>query len=247
MEWKRLVEYPEQKVEKPSYRSTIIYWKIENGKIWHQWKKLMKADIESFEIYTNSDFIARDKDYIYNAWTKLSKVDRDTFCEVGDSYWKDKNYAYMEYETSIRPLKGLDVASFNYLENGYAYDKSFAYYFGKVIKSCNHPTTLEVIKENPYFAKDAENIYYEGAALRNVNIKAWSLLENSFSRDDKRIYFTARKLPKVDINTWEHIYRAYSKDKNNVYCMEQIQNDKNPNEWNKDKVISYYKEVEKLR
>ncbi|MHA7055704.1 DKNYY domain-containing protein [Aquimarina sp. M1] len=241
MSWKKLTDFPDNKVIKPSYGSTIAYWKIENGKIWHQWKKLMKADIESFEIYESSHFVARDKDFVYHAWTKLSKVDRDTFREVGDSYWKDKNYAYLKYETSIKPLKRLDVSSFNYLGSGYAYDKSFAYFYGKVIKSCKHPTTLKTIKKNTNFARNIENIFYENAVLKNADVKTWKLLKNAFSRDDKRIYFTARKLPKVDIETWEHIHRAFSKDKNNVYCVEQIQEDKSPNDWGKEKVMEQYK------
>ena len=241
MSWKKLIEFPEQKVEKPSYGSTITYWKVENGKVWHQWKKLMKADIESFEVYESNDFIARDKEFVYFAWTKLSKVDRDTFQEVGDSYWKDKNHAYIENEASIKPLKGFDSSSFKYLGNGFALDKSFAYFCGKEINNCNHPATFKVLSENKNFAQDCENIYYESAVLKNADLKSWELLENGFSRDEKRVYFTARKLPKADIKTWEHIHRAYSKDKDRVYCMEQIQEDKSPNDWNKEKVIEHYK------
>lgn len=237
MSWKKLSDYPNQIVKK----STITFWKVENGKIWHQWKKLMKADIETFEIYTSNDFIARDKNYIYHAWKTLSKIDRDSFKEVGDSYWKDKNFAYSEFETSIQPLKGLDAESFNNLGNGFAYDKNFAYFYGRIIKSCHYPTTLKIIIKNNSFAKDIENIFFESAVLKNANIKTWKLLENSFSRDEKSVFFTARKLPKVDIETWEHIHRAYSKDKNNVYCMEQIQKDKSPKDWDLSKVKEHYK------
>lgn len=240
MGWKKLNDFPNQRVIKPSYDSKIIYWKVENGKVWHQWKKLMKADIESFEIYDSNDFIGRDKDFIYHAWTKLTKVDRDTFQEVGDSYWKDKNYAFVEYETSIQPLKGLEIEGFQYLGNGFAHDNSFAYFYGKVIKSCHQPTTLKLISEDQSYARDSENIYYESAVLKNADPKTWKLLGKGFSSDEKRVFFTARKLPKVDINTWEHIYRAYSKDKNHVYCMEQIQEDKPPKDWDIERVKEHY-------
>ena len=243
MSWKKLTSYPNQQVVEPSYDSSITYWKIENGKVWHQWKKLMKADVDTFEIYESNDFIARDKDHVYHAWTKPAKVDRDTFQEIGDCYWIDQNYAYLEYETSLKPLKGMDAKSFHYVGNGYAYDQHFAYHFGRVLKSCKHPTTLQVVRENPNFAKDLENIFYESAVLKNVDLQTWRLLENSFSRDEKRIFFTARKLPKADIHTWEHLHRAYSRDKNHVYCMEQIQKDKSPAEWTKERVIQHYEET----
>ncbi|MFN3138911.1 MAG: DKNYY domain-containing protein [Allomuricauda sp.] len=240
MSWQKLIELPEQKVERPSYGSTIIYWKIEDGKIWHQWKKLSSADIESFEIYEDKDFIARDKNHIYHGWSKMTKIDRNTFEKVVEPYWTDKNYAYCEHEDSLKPLKGMDASSFTYLENGFAYDKYYAYYYGSHIKSCLHPTTLKVVKENNLFARDKENIYFETAVLKNVDIKEWRLLTDCFSSDGKSIFYTARKLPKVDVNTWEHLYKAYSKDKNRVYCMELIEKDKSPKDWNKAKIIEHY-------
>ncbi|MBR0572907.1 DKNYY domain-containing protein [Pasteurella atlantica] len=53
--------------------------------------------------------------------------------------------------------------------------------------------------------------------------------------------FCNKKLPRVDINTWKHLYRAYSKDKNNVYCMNFVEKDKLPQDWNVGKVKEYYK------
>ncbi|HIE41184.1 MAG TPA: hypothetical protein EYP80_00815, partial [Candidatus Aenigmarchaeota archaeon] len=204
MSWKKLTDFPDNKVIGKEYN--ITYWKIENNKIWHQWKKLMSADIESFEIYENTYFIARDKNYIYHAWSKLSKINRNTFKKAEGPYWKDENFVYFEYETSLKPLKGLDAKSFKYLENGFAYDKNYAYYYGTYIRSCKQPTTLEVLTENNFFAKDAENIYFESAALKNADLESWKLLKNSYSKDKKSIYFMKHKLPKVDLKTWERIY-----------------------------------------
>ena len=240
MSWKKLIEFPEQKVEKPSYNSTIVYWKIENGKVWHQWKKLMKADTESFEVEETNDFVARDKNHIYHGWTKLSKADRETFKKVGDSYWKDKNFAYIENETSITPLKGLDSRSFNYLGNGFAFDKDFAYWYGRVIKSCKSPQTLKIVRESDSIAMDTENVYYEGAVLKGADVKSWKFLQGGFSRDKKSVFFGSKNIPRVDIDTWEHIHRTFSKDKHNVYRMNFIEKDKSPQDWDLKRVIKYY-------
>lgn len=238
MSWRKLTDYPENKVIGKEYG--ITYWKFENGKVWHQWKKLMKADFDSFEVYENNDFMARDKDNIYFAWTKLAKVDRNSFEEVGDSYWKDKNHAYFVNETSIKPLKGLDSKNFNFLGESFAFDNSFAYCDGRVMKSCTNPTTLKLIPNGGSYARDVNNIYFGGAVLKNADIKTWKLLENGFSRDEKSVFFLAKKLPKVDIETWEYIDHVYSKDKNHVYCMNHIKKDKSPKEWNLEKVNEYY-------
>ncbi|MEL0653337.1 DKNYY domain-containing protein [Algibacter sp. TI.3.09] len=240
MSWKKLSESPNNQVVKKSYDSTITFWKFENGKVWHQWKKLMSADFKSFEIYENNDFIARDKNNVYHAWTKLNKVDRDTFQEVGNSYWKDKNLAFIENETSITPLKGLDSKSFNYIGNGFAFDKDFAYWCGRVIRSCTSPQTLKIVDGSDSLAVDSENVYYESGILKGADVKSWQFLQGGFSRDEKRIFFGSKKLPKVDIETWEHIHRAYSKDKNNVYSMSFIEKDKAPKDWNLEKVIKHY-------
>jgi len=235
MSWKELIEFPDEKVIGKEHN--ITYWKIENNKIWHQWKKLVSADVESFEVYESTDFIARDKTHIYHAWSKLKQIDRSTFQKAEGPYWKDKNYIYFEYETSLKPLKGLDATSFKYLDNGFAYDKNYAYYYGTYIRSCKRPSTLEIIKENSLFAKDIDNIYFEGATLKNVDIESWKLLKECYSQDKKSIYYMKHKLPRVDLKTWEHIHKTYSKDKNHVYHMAWIEKDAIPEEWNKEKVM----------
>ena len=231
--WKKLIDFQNQKVIGVC---NIIFWKIENNKVWHQWKKLTSADVDSFEVYVDNDFIARDKDYVYHAWSKLKKVDRNTFQKAEGPYWKDKNYIYFEYETSLKPLKGLDAKHFVYLDNGYAFDNHYAYYYGRAIKTCKNPQNLEIIKANKTYAKDNENVYYDGASLPNVDVATWQLLGNGYSKDKKRIYYGSKKLPRVDMDTWEHISHTYSKDKNRVYHMFLVEKDANPDDWNAEKV-----------
>jgi len=232
--WKKLTDFPNQKVIGKTYK--IIFWKIENNKIWHQWKKLTSADTTSFEVYVDTDFIARDKDFIYHAWSKLKKIDRNTFKKAEGPYWKDKNHIYFEYETSFKPLKGLDAMSFVYLDNGYAYDKHFAYYYGRAIKTCKYPQSLEIVKANNLYAKDKENVYYDGGSLPNVDVATWQLLDNGYSKDKKRIYYAAKKLPRVDMDTWVHISNTYSKDIKRVYNMFWVEKDANPDDWDSEKV-----------
>ncbi|MBR0572908.1 MULTISPECIES: DKNYY domain-containing protein [Pasteurellaceae] len=193
MMWKKLTEYPNEKVIDKEFNK-IIYWEIQDGKIVHQKRILRSADIETFEIYQSSDtvFIARDKNNIYHAWSKLSKVDRDSFVALGNGYWKDKNVAYIENETSLTQLKGLDAQDFCVLGNGFAYDKNFAYYFGRVIKSCSDPQTLTLVNADDYFAMDSENIFYESGVLKGADKETWKLLGNGFSRDKKSVFFAIK-------------------------------------------------------
>ncbi len=68
MGWLKLNEASEQKIDSKEYG--FNYWKIEDGYVWHQGRKLRKADPESFEVRSDHSqiFIARDKNNVFHAW-----------------------------------------------------------------------------------------------------------------------------------------------------------------------------------
>lgn len=243
MKWKKLLEYKKYQARTPT---NFIQWEIKKGKVLYSNQSLKGVDMESFEIpenfYDINTLISRDKENVFYGWSKIKKIDRNSFIYLGTNYWQDKNYVYAEYETSLKPLKGLDVRNFKYLGNGFGFDMNYAYYFGIYIKSCKSPTTLRSIKGGKYacFAKDVDNIYYQGAALKNVDIGSWTPIDDFYSQDKKSIFYMKNKLPRVDIDTWEYLGENYSKDKNQVYNMNFVEKDANPNEWNKEKVIEMY-------
>ncbi len=238
MDWIRLKECSDQKIVG---ENGIVYWQIKDSIVWHQRRNINVADAESFEIHKGSEFIGRDKKYIYYAWSRVMKIDRDTFEMINEHYWADKDFIYCEYETSLKPLKGMDAKSFVYLDNGYAYDNSYAYYYGRPIKSCKNPTTLTVIADDnvpSIYAMDSENVYFDGSSLKNVDVKTWEYVDSFFSRDKKGIYYGSKKLPRTDLESWEHIYGAYSKDKKHVYRLAWIEEDAKPQDWDKSRVVA---------
>lgn len=218
--WVKLKSLPGQKIDNQCYG--FNYWKIEDGDVWHQEKKLRKADAESFEIREDNSqiFIARDKNYIFHAWTLEKTIDRDTFEEIGNGYWKDCNFAYFEHETSIKPLKGKDSKSFKYVGGPYARDSRFAYYCGRVLKNCKNPLDLKMmVPDDPWYVGDGELIYYDGAEIRGADYLSWRLIEEGFSRDKNTIYFGSKKLPRVNISDWKIVERLYSSDGKSLYHM----------------------------
>jgi len=229
MIWIKLTDLPSQKLISREYKT--VYWKIKNNRIWHQHKMIKGADVESFEVRVETNtsdgftdfeqqFFGRDKHHIYHAWSKQNKIDRDSFEEVGNNYWKDKNLVYFEYETSLRPLKGSTLKDFIYLNSPYARDSQFAYYYGKPIRSCKSPKNLKMTtSNNKLFAQDKDNIYYEGAALKNSDPATWTFDEDQFSHDSNSVYYCSSKLPRVNIESWKRVSGVYSKDKSSVYYM----------------------------
>jgi hypothetical protein len=222
-QWTLLRLQPGQRVLDREFPS-ITYWEIRDGSVWHQGRRLRRADPDTFEVRVNDYvFVARDENHVFHAWECLPNIDRDTFESLGDSYFRDKNTAYAESETSLRPLKGNRANDFAVLGNGYARDGAYAYYCGTPIRACTQPLSLRLVSSadpmGPCYALDASHVYFEGAALKDADIASWRLVAPGFSRDDQRIYYCAKKLPRADPATWRHLAGASSCDATTVYEM----------------------------
>ena len=146
MNWVRLSLLPEAKSFSKDHPGSLD-WEIREGSVWFQGRKQLKsADPESFEFSDEEHtFLARDCNHVFHASSKVTAIDVATFESLGNRYYRDKDLAYLEYETSIKPLKGRDVENFAVLRNGYARDSVHGYYWGTPMRKCIHPLTLEII------------------------------------------------------------------------------------------------------
>ncbi len=220
MGWVRLSSIPGQKVDSREY--VFNYWKIADGSVWHQKRRLKNADPASFEVRKDYSqvFIARDINHIFHGWSLVPKIDRNTFREVGNGYWIDRHRAYCEHETSITPLKGEDVSHFKYIGGPYARDSVFAYYAGRVMKTCIEPLKLQLMDhENVWYAGDKKKIFHDGAEIAGVDFESWTLIKGGFSKDKKAVYFGSKPLPRVKLESWEQLGGTYSRDQLSVYQM----------------------------
>lgn len=220
--WTKLTELPEQKVVHSCY--DIVFWEIREGVIVHQGRPNKKADVESFEVLDGHEFIARDHQNIYHAWTIQKSIDRDTFAPVEDGYYKDKDFIYYEYETSLRQLKGQTTEGFEFLDYGYARDKNMAYHFGSPIRKCTVPLTLELIEQDDEvlnaFVKDQDQVFYQAASLKGSDPLTWKWIKGSaFSRDANFVYFCSDKLGKAKSENWKQLGHQYSVSGKHLYYM----------------------------
>jgi DKNYY family len=171
--WVGLAKLPKMR-RVSSEHPSLVLWEIRDGKIWHQGKQLRSADPDTFEIRADEQtFLARDRSHIYHAWTLQKAVDRATFESLGDRYYQDRNRTYLEYETSLKPLKGQDVKRFVVLGSGYARDSVYGYYWGTPLRKCQSPLSLQIVRGDKRwtaeYARDDDHIYYEGAALKDAD------------------------------------------------------------------------------
>lgn len=229
--WQKLQTLPNQQ----THRGKILYWHIRDGAVWHQHRKIRRADpatLEVFQIHGGSGFIARDKNHVYHAWTTLKNIDRASFEHIAAYLLRDKNHVYAEHETSLRPIAEADPATFRYLGNDWAADQCHAYYAARRVKHCTRPDTLRLI--GACYAADADHVYWDGKLLRQADPATWQPIDNAagYSRDQHRIYYCERPLPRsTDTASWQYLAHGYSRDRNRVYYWEKILPQADPATW----------------
>ena len=177
-----------------------------------EFEKLAGANPKTFEIV--DDYFARDDKNVYFFNKKVIGVDAKTFEKVGYDIVKDKNGVYFlenvseenensEIKTKNLKADGIDLKTLKKLDNGYFKDKNSIYYElnGNLykIKNVDLPT-FEVLNSpyssSVYFAKDKNNVYYNG-----------------------------KKLDGIVPNDFEHIQSYFIKDKNGIYKFEEDENE----------------------
>lgn len=230
--WQKLQTLPNQQ----THRGKILYWHIRDGAVWHQHRKIRRADPATLEVFQTdggSGFIARDKNHVYHAWTTLKNIDRASFEHIAAYLWRDKNHVYAEHETSLRPIAEADPATFRYLgQEDWAADQYHAYYAARRVKHCIRPDTLRLI--GACYAADADHVYWDGKLLRQADPATWQPIDNAagYSRDQHRIYYCERPLPRsTDTASWQYLAHGYSRDRNRVYYWEKILPQADPASW----------------
>lgn len=203
--WQKLQTLPNQQ----THRGKILYWHIRDGAVWHQHRKIRRADPATLEVFQTdggSGFIARDK-----------------------------NHVYAEHETSLRPIAKADPATFRYLGNDWAADRHHAYYAARRIKHCTRLDTLRLIGE--CYAADADHVYWDGKLLPQADPATWQFVAAApaFSRDARHVYCYWDPLPEADPASWRHLHDSFSKKLRHVYYGTRIIPHENPADWNTER------------
>ncbi|VTX49519.1 DKNYY family protein [uncultured Leptotrichia sp.] len=165
-----------------------------------KFEKLAGANPKTFEIV--DDYFARDDKNVYFFNKKVIGVDAKTFEEVGYDIIKDKNGLHIlidsnETEIKVKSLKadGIDLKTLKKLDNGYFKDKNNIYYglSGNLYKIKNADLqTFEVLtspySSSVYFAKDKNNVYYNGKKLDGIVPNDFEQIQSYFIKDKNGIY-----------------------------------------------------------
>jgi len=169
--WQKLQTLPNQQ----THRGKIVYWHIRDGAVWHQHRKIHRADPATLEVFQTdggSGFIARDKNHVYHAWTTLKNIGRASFEHIAAYLWRDKNHVYAEHETSLRPIAEAD------------------------------PAIWQFVAAAPAFSRDARHVYCYWDPLPQADPASWRHLHDSFSKDLRHVYYGTRIIPHENPADW---------------------------------------------
>lgn len=78
------------------------------------------------------------------------------------------------------------------------------------------PMTFSVIGKS-YYAKDKNNIYFEGVKLEFMTPDTFEYIEHDYAKDKGRFLYRGKIIEGVDIGSVEILNSSYFKDKNSVY------------------------------
>jgi len=213
-----------------------------------EFEKLAGANPKTFEIV--DDYFARDDKNVYFFNKKVIGVDAKTFEKVGYDIVKDKNGVYflenvseenenLEIKTKNLKADGIDLKTLKKLDNGYFKDKNSIYYElnGNLYKMKNVDLpTFEVLNSpyssSVYFAKDKNNVYYNGKKLDGIVPNDFEQIQSYFIKDKNGIYKfeegeneqDLKITPinaKIDFKNFKELDWKYFGDDKNIYYFDE--------------------------
>lgn len=92
------------------------------------------------------------------------------------------------------------------------------------------------MKQYSDYAKDKNNVYYQGEVVEGVENTYFQCLGGAYAKTDKNIYYAGKLIPNADVATFENINHAHAKDKNGYYLNgKRIKKNKFIQQWEDEK------------
>ena len=188
-----------------------VYHKWIHGGNWTKEYSLMeKADAETFRTIKhdlNID-LGKDKNYVFKDASILENADPNSFEQVAEYYWKDKNYVFL-----------LQFGETNC-----------------IIKNAE-PKSFKIISEY-LWSRDNEHVFYKFDLLDNVKAKDFQAINEDWGKTKLHYYYHNLRIDSLDYETAEIVntyfmdespkQSNYIKDKDNVFFQNLLVKDANP-------------------
>lgn len=149
--------------------------------------------------------------------------------DLGGGFSRDNLKVYKDGHS----ISGVDVGTFEVIDNVYAKDKNAVYYsvisfesgsFADKIEDAD-PSSFKIIVPGFFgYAKDSQHVFIGGKPIIGADPETFQHLKGEYSRDKNFLYHGFTKMPDADLNTLEFLEdetRVVAKDKNAVYYQDK--------------------------
>lgn len=170
-------------------------------------------------------------EYWGSSYDIIEKADFDSFEEIQNTYWKDKNNLFSREKI----IKGIDKNNFEIVDESLIRDKNNLFLCWKKLDWINI-NSFEIVMDydaksfnwyipKSHFIKDKKIVFYDFFRLKNCDAKNFKALTFEVWTDWKNIFYKNNIIEWADVNSFkiiaENIHYLYV-DKNNVYFQWKI-------------------------
>ncbi|WP_299606932.1 DKNYY domain-containing protein [uncultured Aquimarina sp.] len=194
-------------------------------------KILEGADANTFT-QISFDF-AKDKNFVYQNYTKKDSLDVASFQEINSHFCKDYNGVY--YYSYGDPLRKIEEANINEivsLTNYYIRDNRNVYFYVGYKDTGRFDQVVSIPFKDPEsiaFFEDVElikidtNVYYRGDVIENADVTTFEEVKHGYTKDKNYVFFLGKIMEGADAKTFKYNSRTYTfSDKNHTYEMGKI-------------------------
>ena len=163
------------------------------------------------------------------------KADPASFTPLGGAWGRDASRIFVQGT----PRRGIDVASFEYLNPVFVRDAAAVHDWEGTIKGAD-PATFLVLDPGIFisdeivpqawargYARDARAVYYHdqmfgrATALRGADPASFVSLRNDYGYDARGVWHQKSRLSQADPATWVYLGRLWSRDQARIYYAER--------------------------
>ncbi len=186
-----------------------VYHKWVHGGNWtNEYTLIEEADEETFatiEHDLNLD-LGRDKNHVFKDAEVLVSADPQTFEQVKNYFWKDKNHVFLIQFGGTECI--IDLAD---------------------------PRSFQVI-ENYLWSNDRKHVFHKFDLLDEANPKEFTAVNEEWGKDDQFYYWNSLRVDSLDYSSAKIVSDYYILDEAHVYFKNELVKGANPKTFKADGV-----------
>lgn len=186
-------------------------YQIKDGKVYYKWfhggaleyrtHLVENADAETFRSIPNKEGMefAKDKNSVFLRGRLLKNADPNSFEQLHEYYWKDKNNVYL-FAFGEALVEDANPNTFSVLKEYWAADKHHIFHQQYKMEGINKATFVPI---DEFWAKDDKYYYHKTTRLDLLDYASAEVVSKYYIKDKNGVYLkTGEKLPNANPNSF---------------------------------------------